>query len=555
MKALLFLVIGFAFSAGALVDTKSGNYKKTFVDFDLTGAVFPLTMERTYNSRSLYRGLFGMGWCSNIETKVRVLPDHSIQLTECGGGQEILFLTKNAKQDISVQIKQIIQAVKKQNKKLSSSYYAQLKKKLNKSHILRNEFLKAYKVTGQVQPGAVYFAEGRSNDSLVFNKKGFFKRSLSNGIQQFFNSKTGRLIQISDKSGNYIKIVWKQDQPQYIVDNKGRRLVFGYKNGQVASIKGLGKVLASYVIKGENLRRVVSQSGEYKHSYDDLHNLTQTVYPGSTKKSPAIEKLTYNKKKDWVTSFENQRKCIERYKYATNPKNPNHYWTDVEKKCGKMVTNVSRYEFWNKKGSDGGMYLHRARQKVNGDVRDVTYHPLFRRVSNLTQHGIRTAYQYHDQGIFKGMLKEKMNRNQKTSFPKYHRKCLKPLSVGIQKFANKKLLNKETVQIQYNPSTCLMSRVSRSDGRWVSLSHDEKGRIDQMKDQSGKIIGVSYNDRVNKPHRITQKGVGSIEIEYDSKGQSKGWKASNDPVIMSQVMSMFNGLMEIITPVTQEMNI
>ena len=96
MRVLMFLALGFAFSAGALVDTKSGNYKKTFVDFDLKGAVFPLVMERTYNSRSLYRGLFGMGWCSNIETRVHVLPDNSVQLTECGGGQEILFLTKNS---------------------------------------------------------------------------------------------------------------------------------------------------------------------------------------------------------------------------------------------------------------------------------------------------------------------------------------------------------------------------------------------------------------------------------------------------------------------------
>lgn len=555
MKALLFLVIGFTFSVWSLVDTKSGNYKKTFVDFDLTGAVFPLTLERTYNSRSLYRGLFGMGWCSNIETRVSVLPDNSIQLTECGGGQEILFLAPKAKQDVSVQIEQIIQAVKKQNKKLSNSYYAQLKQKLTRSHVLRNEFLKAYKVSGQVSPGVVYFAEGRSNDSLVFNKKGWFKRTLSNGVQQFFSRKSGRLIQISDKAGNYIKNVWKQNQPQYIVDNKGRRLVFNYKQGQVASIRGMGKVLASYEIKDENLVRIVNQDGEYRHTYDDLNNLTRTVYPGGTKKDPVVENLTYNKKKDWVTSFENQRKCIETYKYETNPKNPNHYWTDVEKKCGKVVTNVSRYEFWNKKGSGGGMYLHRARQKVNGDIRDVTYHPRFRRVSNLTQNGMRTQYKYYSAGAFKGLLKEKVNRNQKTSFAKYHSKCLKPLSVGTQRFANKKLLNQETVKVQYNPSTCLMSRVSRSDGRWVSLSHDEKGRIDEMKDQSGKIILVSYNDRVNKPQKITQKGVGSIEIEYDSKGMSKGWKNSNDPVIMSQVMSMFNGLMEIITPVAQEMNI
>ncbi len=53
MRVLMFLALGFAFSAGALVDTKSGNYKKTFVDFDLKGLCFLW----------LWRGLTTPGLC------------------------------------------------------------------------------------------------------------------------------------------------------------------------------------------------------------------------------------------------------------------------------------------------------------------------------------------------------------------------------------------------------------------------------------------------------------------------------------------------------------
>ena len=77
-----------------LVDAKSGNYKKTFSDFKIEGDAFPLSLDRTYNSRSLYRGLFGMGWCSSLETKLDILPDNTVKVTECGGGQATIFQSK-----------------------------------------------------------------------------------------------------------------------------------------------------------------------------------------------------------------------------------------------------------------------------------------------------------------------------------------------------------------------------------------------------------------------------------------------------------------------------
>ena len=543
------------FSAYALVDTKSGNYKKTFVDFNLEGSAFPLTLERSYNSRSLYRGLFGVGWCSNIETKVDVLPDNSIKLTECGGGQEVSFLTRNSKQNVPTQVEQIIKVVKSQNKSFSDSYFEGLRQKLLRSSVLRNEFLRAYKVRGKAVSGQVYFAEGRSGERLTYNKKGYFQRNLQSGVQQFFSQSHGRLVQVSDRTGNYIKIVWKGDQPQYMTDQQGRRVMFYYDNkGQIRQIKGLGKALAAYRIDDGNLVYARNQEGVYRHKYDDLHNLVLTMYPGN-KKSPPQEKLSYNTQRDWVTSFQNRRKCVETYKYEINPKNSNHYWTDVQKKCGKTVTNVSRYEFWNKKGPDGSLYLHRARQDVNKDVRDITYHPKFKRASSITQNGVRTQYEFYEEGVFQGLLKKKRTNSRQTLFTNYHRKCKKPTKVSMQTVARKKVTNQQSINIVYDSSTCLMRRASRSDGKWVALSHDEKGRIEQMKDQTGKTISIVYNNRWNKPQRLTQKGVGSVELRYSRTGESQGWKQGNDPVVMSQVLSVFNSLVGIINPVAQEMSI
>ena len=68
MKKMFFLIAAFfPLSVFGIVDTRSAGYSKTFVDFRSPGTGFLLTAERTYNSRSLYNGLFGFGWCSNLE--------------------------------------------------------------------------------------------------------------------------------------------------------------------------------------------------------------------------------------------------------------------------------------------------------------------------------------------------------------------------------------------------------------------------------------------------------------------------------------------------------
>lgn len=556
MRKILLTVLSLAFltssAAFALVDAKSGNYKKTFTDFTIEGSAFPLSLVRTYNSRSLYKGLFGVGWCSSIETRTDVLPDNTVKVTECGGGQETIYVSAKAKQNIGRQVEQIVSAVRKQNRQLSSGYFKKLRIKLLNSGVLRNEFLRAYRITGRPVKGVPYLAEGRSNELLIYDNRGWFRRVLPSGVDQFFDVSTGHLKQVSDRSGNYLKFVWKDGKLQYVQDQRGRKITIQYRQGQIARISGLGRTLAEYTIENENLVQVRNADGVYRHAYDDLHNLTETQYPPETRKGKApVERLTYNEKKDWVMSFRNRRGCLEAYTYKTNSKNSNHYWTDVKKVCGKTVTNVSRYEFWNKRKPSGSVYLHRARQDVNGEVNDVTYHPQFKRASSVTRGGVRTQYQFYKNGL----LKNRLTSGQRTVFSSYHKKCRKPNVIEMQSLSKKRVVRRQVISIGYNNSSCLMTKVERSDGRWVELSHDEKGRIHVMKDQTGKTIVVAYDNNVNKPNKITHKGVGSIEMTYDKNGRSKGWKPGSDPIIMSQVMSVFNGLINMIGPIRREVNI
>ena len=534
----------FAFSAQGLIDTKNANYTKTFVDILLPGAGLPLLVERTYNSRSLYRGMFGYGWCSNLETRLEVMPDNTLMVVECGGGAEISYVSKSAKGDQSIMIKKIMAEVKKK-KGLSRKYIKQVERDLKNSALLQSELIRAFRLEGKAQSG-VYQALGRQNDSIKFSGNQY-RRSLPSGQIQFFDKK-GFLIKEMDKSGNWIKIHRKKGSIAKVMDNKGRSLQFKWKKKGILQINGPNKLRAEYTIKNDNLVKALNSKREsYQHFYDDYHNLTKTRYPDSS-----YESLTYNTDRDWVVSFQDRRGCRERYKYITNKRNKDHYWTDVKKTCGKRVTNISRYEFWNKKKKDGSKYLYRAKQDVNGQVADITYDKKTGSPLSITRNRVTVRYAYYPNGF----LKSRFEPGKNVLFSKYNNKCKKPRQVVVQYVQNKKVRRQVRTEISYDPKKCHLVMAKQSGtGRWVSVKRDHLGRIHEMLDQSKKRIIVAYNEKYSKPKKITRPGVGSIQVFYDRNGQVDTRKTRTDPTVAAQVASVFNGFLEIISPVATDITI
>ena len=66
MRALLLgLILFVPITSMAIVDMKSANYSESWTDMAVPGVGYDLRVNRTYNSRSLFSGLFGFGWCSD----------------------------------------------------------------------------------------------------------------------------------------------------------------------------------------------------------------------------------------------------------------------------------------------------------------------------------------------------------------------------------------------------------------------------------------------------------------------------------------------------------
>jgi len=86
--------LGMSPAANAMVDMRNANYSNSWVDLELSGSGYDLRVSRTYNSRTLFNGIFGFGWCSDFETKLEVTPEANLKMTECGAGRETYYMPR-----------------------------------------------------------------------------------------------------------------------------------------------------------------------------------------------------------------------------------------------------------------------------------------------------------------------------------------------------------------------------------------------------------------------------------------------------------------------------
>jgi YD repeat-containing protein len=565
ITSILLLLTVSAPSAHAIVDMKNANYAHTWTDCEVPGTGYDLKCERTYNSRSLFNGIFGFGWCSPWESKIEVTAENFIRLTECGAGLQLTYKPKRFDKDaVSKTIGKIMEEVRKRNKGKPAKFFANLEKDIREDEILRQQFEKKLKMSGKVKDGIVYIVDGRDNETIVL-KNGRYVRTLADGTKERYST-NGTLDAKYDRNGNYLKFDYQKGLLTAVTDNKGRKLTIKTSplTKKIEQIVGPNGLKVTYKHKGEDLESVKNSWGNtYTYDYDDLHNVTKIVFPDKT-----TRELKYNKDKDWVIGFKNRKNCNETYNYQTDPKDPiNHYWSTVLKKCGKKVTNKSRYEFWHRNKVDGtGKFLYRVRSDVNGDITDIVYHQIFGKPISIVRNNNVVRYEYHNDGRVR--LKNEPLRRMKFSYKNQCNKVsevsidyLAPLTpaekkkakVGRSKASTQpKVIRTVTTQFLYEKQKCNLVYAQNSMGQTARLKYDSKGRISTIKDQSKKIVNIKYEAKFGKPFIVTRPGLGTIKVLYDEDGSVKSVKSKDGPQVAVQVASIFNNLLDIIAPATSE---
>ncbi len=536
----------------ALVDMKNANYTDSWLDLSVQGSGYQLRMNRYYNSRSIFSGMFGFGWCTDYETSVEKTPEGRLKLAECGAGQEVIYsAAKYDDKNLDKTVEEILAYYKKTNPGATAQAVETLREQVRSYGDTRNDWAqKAGIKTPDVQKGVVYKADGLEVEKIVFDGS-TYTRTLADGTSQKFNS-NGKMIQISDKNGNFLKLSYNIDLLKEVIDNSGRKLSFAYTpTKRVKEIVGPNGLRSEYKYNGEDLiENKNAWKNKYTYSYDDLHNLTKVTFPDNTFKA-----LTYNAKNDWVTSFTERATsgpaCKETYNYEFDKNDAqNHFWSTALKKCGNEVKNDARFEFWHKKAKDGQRYLSRVLTKTLSNVVDISYHPEFGKPTSVKKDGVTTTYDYYGNGL----VKEKTVNNMRLVF-EYKNDFNKVSKVQTDFFDQKgKLLRKRETSFLYDTKANLVS-AQNSDGQSVKLTYDARGRIATIVDQAKKEVVVKWDEKSGKPAQITRPGVGMIKLSYKGNGDINKVDSPDGPTVASQIAVTFNNLLDIIAPATTELNL
>ncbi|MES2855661.1 MAG: DUF6531 domain-containing protein [Bdellovibrionota bacterium] len=536
----------------AIVDMKNANYADSWLDLALTGSGYALRVERYYNSRSTFSGIFGYGWCSDFETNIEKTPEGRLKLIECGAGQEILYRpAKFDDKNIARTIDTLVAHYRKTTPGANAAGEATLRTQLGDSAELRGIWAKHAGLNlPEVKKDTVYAAENLEVEKLTFDGTNYI-RTLADGTSQRFDG-NGRLVAKFDKNGNSLKFTYGNDTLKEVVDNTGRKLSFTfYPNKRVKDITGPGGVKVEYKFKGEDNVEVKNMwKNKYTYQYDENHNLTRIDFPDNTFKN-----LTYNQKNDWVTSFTDRAAkgttCSENYTYEVDKAEPkDHYWSIAVKKCGKEIKNEARFEFWYKTAPSGKKFLSRVLTKSYSDSLDVTYHPEYGRPTIVKKNGVTTSFAYYTNGL----VKEKSTNNVRLAYEykNDHNKVSKVVTEFLD--PKGKMIRKRETSFAYDIKANLVN-AQNSDGQNVALQYDTRGRISSIVDQAKKQVLVKWDDKSGKPAQISRPGVGTITLTYKPSGEIAKVDSPDGAVVASQIALSFNNLLDIIAPATSELNL
>jgi YD repeat-containing protein len=542
LVVLAFLLAPLAHSG---VNLKNGNFYISYTDIIVPGGGKKLEITRTYNSKATEMGWFGFGWGSPFETKLELSADGSVIVHENGAGGRTRF-TPKTKVDADSASKKIVEAMRK-NTPITEKAAKKLVDRLKKNAELRHAYALNFGVKSSLAPGTVLYSNERGLQEVHKLKKGFV-RKYNDGRKEYFDDK-GNLIKSIDKNKYTVELKYKKDNSlESIKDSQAKQLFFSwYPDGRVKHIWSAGDKKTWYKYKGKDLVFSKDIAGNvYKYEYDTNHNLIAVDY-SENKKSKGREKMTikYEPKTYFVSKIVDRNGDYTKYKYGSDPKNPDmHYWTEVAKKGfdGKEIAN--RYEYEIRTRPDGSQYTHKIKTRINNISTETIYTECCGLPKMITRGKHWTKFDYNDDGL----LKEKTTSRGEFVKINYDKKLKK-----ISKVENNAGWTKFSYDAKGN-----LKKAKNSKGKAVLLVYDRKGKITKMVDHNEKskkrrTLAFEYN-AMGKPVVITMEKVGKINVTYDNYGEIKKVDSKSGHKMALQVTQAFQNLLQIVKPAGVNLN-
>jgi YD repeat-containing protein len=256
--AALALFSFFSPSASADVNMLDASFRQTFIDAQVAG----LKIERRYDSRSTYLGLFGFGWCSTFDSKLDI---RTLKLNDCGKTSSNAIVRYDGK---------------------TGTYVQRLTSGLTRIFDADSGALIALR-SGANGPTVVI------DDDRAPTSAGDTRSRLPRAAALGEGIKMRPGIQTDTQSRIRIEFDSLRENVTSLLLPDGTRLTFEYSD------------------RRDLLLAKNAWSNTYRFQYDRLHNLTQVRYPDDTQ-----ELMEYDADRDRLLKFQGRDGCIETYEHT-----------------------------------------------------------------------------------------------------------------------------------------------------------------------------------------------------------------------------------------------
>jgi len=547
---LTFLVLTLAVfgadQAQANVSLKNGNFFIGYTDIVYPGGFEP-KIERVYNSKTPYEGMFGWGWGNEYETKLVVSADGSVVVKEYGGGAENRFNPVAFKsEELDRSVGMIAEAAQKAGAIGNSQQLDAYKKKLKTDAVFRNDEWEIYVRGGKLKrrelTEGTQLTSNRFSFQYITKVKEGYVRNFDNGRVERFDD-DGKLFRVSDKNNNFLEFKYGKDgKLAQTTDNFNRKIFFSWNTrGRIEKINGENSKEATYRYSemGELIfsKDVDGNIYTYKYSLDKRHNLIEIGYTDKTSMQVAYYGI---EKQENVRTVKDRDGTLTEYTYEANPADKSYLAVGIKVKGsdGQLISQ-SKYEYSTKIKADGEEWTYKMVTTLDGERTETVYNECCGLPLLIKRGGEETAFEYDA----KGRVTKKTTPTEVTNLS-YHPKVGKVTKVV--RFS--KMSKKETnwSQFEYDDKGNLVF-AKNSDAKGVKLIYDVNGRIRSMVDQGKRRIDFKYNEN-SKPVEITDPALGTITVSYTNSGEIKKVESSAGRKIALQVTSAFQNLLDIIRP-------
>lgn len=303
--ATIAILLLFSTQAFALVDMQNANFNTTFIDVQDEGL---LTLERTYNSRSMVSGIYGFGWCTEYDAKISFDQGSIVySLADCEEEKRFDLTPASLKilESLSIKPEDLPMIIKTEPNRLNDQKLVWAAKdtlipeNVNSFSI---QLIKSFTSSGSQITS--------DNNALSFDWDGRLTHLQNDDIEYNMD---GKISKATDTKNN-VSLTFTYPDPLTMVITYSKLpktpvICHFDEHGDLRSVKNIwGKT--------------------YLFDYDDLHNLTTAIWPDGS--SIAVG---YNTTRDWVVTFKDRDQCVEQYNYTFRGKTENRLGSEVFKKC------------------------------------------------------------------------------------------------------------------------------------------------------------------------------------------------------------------------------